>query len=364
MGELSNALQGKLSSRKGHVKDPGESQLDLFSSLSDREATAPKIILSSKPDAAPAPPRPEPELVLPPPGTPPDVAADVRAVLSESGPARPVETGPSGEAGHPPLRTGIYHRPTRSAPPPAASRPPPPRTASPLRLRWLDRVRAWFSGVELDRRLISLVVVLAVLIALIGYFTAPCARKAVEEPVAAAAPETEPPAAAELAAPVVSAPAPAAPAPVPSAAPAAAVAAAPDWKVPGTAATLNGGAVLVRFNDPVFASADKISIEGMRALKALGARLAAMKSGARVVVTGYTDDVPLSKPTEQFTSNADIAAARAKTAVDHLAQFAKANAALIFEPQAGDPAQAPFPNDSPQNRRLNRTITVQVIPAP
>ena len=91
---------------------------------------------------------------------------------------------------------------------------------------------------------------------------------------------------------------------------------------------------------------------------------AALYPGARVVVTGYTDDVPLSKPTDQFKSNADIAAARAKAAVDHLAQFAKANPALAFDPQTGDPAQAPYPNDSPQNRRLNRTVTVQIIPAP
>jgi flagellar motor protein MotB len=83
-----------------------------------------------------------------------------------------------------------------------------------------------------------------------------------------------------------------------------------------------------------------------------------------VVVTGYTDDVPLSNPTDKFRTNADIAAARGKTAVEHLAQFAKANAALTFDPQTGDPAQAPYPNDSPQNRRLNRTVTVQIIPAP
>ena len=88
MGELTNALQGKLNSRKSHVKDPSEKQLDLFSSLSDREAAAPKIVFS-KPEAPAA--RPEPEWVLPAGGPPPDVASEVRAVLSDSGPARPVE---------------------------------------------------------------------------------------------------------------------------------------------------------------------------------------------------------------------------------------------------------------------------------
>ena len=102
MGELTNALQGKLNSRKSHVKDPSEKQLDLFSSLSDREAAAPKIVFS-KPEAPAA--RPEPEWVLPAGGPPPDVASEVRAVLSDSGPARPVEEPGPGGGEKPPLRT-------------------------------------------------------------------------------------------------------------------------------------------------------------------------------------------------------------------------------------------------------------------
>ena len=357
MGELTNALQGKLNSRKGHVKEPGRSQLDLFSSLADREVTAPKIVMS-KPEA-PTTPAPEPEMILPPPtAIPPDVAADVRAVLSESGPARPVENAEEGN--RPPLRTGVYHRPQRPAPPPRPVAPPP---AAEPRLAWTTRMRGWFAGVELDRRMISLIVVLIVLASLAGFWSA-CPR-AQEEPAAIAEAPAENPAPAESmpvapATLAATAPAPAATAPAPK--PAALAPA--DWKIPGTETFLSGGAYLIRFSDPVFASADKISIEGMRAIKAVGAKLAALKAGARVVVTGYTDDVPLSKPTPQFRNNADIAAARAKVAVEHLSQFARANAALAFEAQAGESVQAPFPNDTPQNRRLNRTVTVQVVPAP
>ena len=138
-----------------------------------------------------------------------------------------------------------------------------------------------------------------------------------------------------------------------------------DWKIPGTTVLkIENGGQLVRFDDPVFVSADKISIEGMRALKAVAAKLVSLKSGARVVVTGFTDNEPLTKTTEQFKSNADIAAARAQVAKAHLEQFARANKALVFEARTGEPPQAPFPNDSPQNRRLNRTATVQVFPAP
>ena len=356
MGELTNALQGKLNSRKSHVKDPGEKQLDLFSSLSDREAAAPKIVFS-KPDAPAA--RPEPEWVLPAGGSPPDVASEVRAVLSDSGPARPVEESVAGGAEKPPLRTGVYHRPQRTA---ASLAPPPPRAPTEPRMPLTVRVRDWFAGVELDRRMVALVLVLCVLVGLIGFWsacprgeTAP-AEPAPESVAAPAAPPSPAPAPAPIAA--VPVPAPAAPAPAPALA-------VSDWKIPGTTVLkIDNGGQLVRFDAPVFVSTDRISVEGMRALKAVAAKLVALKSGARVVVTGFTDDVPLSKTTDQFKSNADIAAARAQVAKAHLEQFARANKMLVFEARTGEPAQAPYPNDSPQNRRLNRTATVQVFPAP
>ena len=363
MGELTNALQGKLNIRKSHVRDPGKKQLDLFSSLADRETTAPKIVFS-KPDAPAAPPRPEPEWVLPASGPPPDVSAEVRAVLSDSGPARPVEEPGVGGEEKPPLRTGVYHRPQRSAAPLAPPAPPPPRAPAAPRIPLALRIRAWFAGVELDRRMVALVLVLCALVGLIGFWSAcPRGETAQMEP----APEAAPEAAAAPLAPSRAAPAPlpvaATPAPAPAApAPALAVS---DWKIPGTTVLkIENGGQLVRFDDPVFVSADKISIEGMRALKAVAAKLVALKSGARVVVTGFTDDEPLTKTTDQFKSNADIAAARAQAAKAHLEQFARANKVLVFEARTGETAQAPFPNDSPQNRRLNRTATVQVFPAP
>lgn len=357
MGELTNALQGKLNSRDGLVKDSTRKQLDLFSSLADRAPTSPKFVAPAA--ARPDVPRPEPEMVLPPSsGNPPDVSADVRAVLSESGPARPVGATP--DAGRLPLRTGVYHRPFRPVaapvPPPPASPPPSGERFSPW--KW---IRDWLAGVEMDRRMVSLVVVLAALVALLAFWTA-CPRKPGEKPEAAeAAGEMQEDASPSAAAPAETA-APAGPQ-ASAALPAESLPAA-DWTIPGTAATRSGNAVLIRFVDPAFESLDNISIKGMAGLKAIAAKLATMKAGTRVVVTGYTDDVPLSKPTERFQSNADIAAARAQNALAHLAQYAGAGKALAFEARTGDPARAPYPNDSPKNRRLNRTVTVEVVPAP
>ena len=359
MGELSNALQGKMNSRKGHIKDPGERQLDLFSSLSDRTPPSPKIL------PPPPQPRSDLEMVLPPSkGAPPDVSADVRAVLSESGiPPRSGERPASEEPVRPLPHTGIYHRPQRAPAPPAPpSPPPPPRASARPRCAAMARIRDWFSGVELDRRMVSLVVVLVVLVALIAFWTS-CPRAGHEAAPGTAIDLAAVPPAAEPLAPLPAIPL--APAPVALVAPAAPAApAAAGWKVAGTEASLNNGILLVWFTEPVFVSTDKISIEGMNALNAVAAKLVTLNAGGRVIVTGYTDDVPMSRPTPEFQDNADLAAARAKVAVEHLSQFARANKKLMFEPQAGDPARAPYPNDSPANRRLNRTVTVQVIPAP
>ncbi|HRX06639.1 MAG TPA: hypothetical protein P5306_06045, partial [Kiritimatiellia bacterium] len=142
-----------------------------------------------------------------------------------------------------------------------------------------------------------------------------------------------------------------------------AAAAAADWKIAGAETTVADGVYHVKFADPVFVSANYLSPEGVRALKALAAKLVTLKAGARVTVTGHTDDIPLSRPTPQFRSNADLAEARARAAMEHLAHYARANKSLTFEMRAGTLADAPYPNDSDRNRRLNRTATIQVVPA-
>ena len=358
MSKLSNALQGKLNrSQNSHIKDPSERQLDLFSSLSDRSLSLPKFVRS----APGSEPQDEPEMILPPrSGNPPDVSADVRAVLSESGQVRHVDAAPpSGEAPAP-LRTGVYHRARRPAAPPVSPPLKPAAPSSGARISSFRRMGDWLAGVEMDRRMISLVGVLTVLVAMIAFWTARPGHDGEVSGADAGLVEIPPSTEAASAAPPPVSSAPAAAAPVaPSIAPA-----GPGWEIPGALAVQNGGAVLIRFTAPVFVSADKISLEGMDALKAVAAKLVALKTGARAIVTGYTDNEPLTKPTPQFKSNADIAAARAKVAVEHLSAYARANKGLTFEAQTGEPSGAPYPNDTPQSRRLNRTVTVQVIPAP
>ena len=219
--------------------------------------------------------------------------------------------------------------------------------------------------------MIALVVVLLTLAALIGFWSgcpgrapeqAATTEPAAEKPVPPETAATAQPAASPAATPsepASAAPAAAAPAPVAALTPADAA-----WAIAGAEAFAKDGGILIRYAAPIFVSADNISVEGMRALKATAAKLLRLENGARVRVTGYTDDVPLSAPTAKFRSNEDIAAARTKTAMEHLVAMTRANKKLSFEPVTGAPQDAPFPNDTPANRRLNRTVTVHVFSAP
>ncbi len=142
--------------------------------------------------------------------------------------------------------------------------------------------------------------------------------------------------------------------------PQAPAAALQEWKVPGTKVKTADGAWTVTFEVPMFESLAYISKPGMAIFKALAVKLKGLDGGT-VLVTGYTDNVPMSKPTKDFQSNADVAAARAEVATDHLKSFAK-NSKLTFQTAAGAEADAPWPNDTPEHRRMNRTVVVRVTP--
>ena len=113
----------------------------------------------------------------------------------------------------------------------------------------------------------------------------------------------------------------------------------------------------------MFVSTDRISVEGMKALKATAAALLKLPKGAAVTIQGHTDDIPPS-PNAQgpFRTNADLAAARAEVVQEHLTVFCKRQSRFAFTTSTTAPA--PYPNDTDAHRRLNRTVTLLVAPVP
>ncbi len=123
----------------------------------------------------------------------------------------------------------------------------------------------------------------------------------------------------------------------------------PEWKIPGAKVTTADGGWTVTFEVPIFDPPAYISKQGMLMIKELVKKLKNLDGGT-VLVTGYADNL-----------NADVAMKRAEVAADHLKAFAK-NGTLTFRTAVGAEADAPWPNDTPEHRRLNQTVVVKVTP--
>ncbi len=136
-------------------------------------------------------------------------------------------------------------------------------------------------------------------------------------------------------------------------------------RIPGATVTLTGdGAWRVQYTDAVFVSSDKISIEGMKALKATAAALLKLPGDVTITIHGHTDDIPPPPDaTGPYRTNADLATARATVAQEHLTVFCKRQSRFTFQVAPPSSAPAPYPNDTPAHRRLNRTITLRILPS-
>ena len=145
------------------------------------------------------------------------------------------------------------------------------------------------------------------------------------------------------------------------------IALAQKYQFKNARATANAdGSVSVVFDLPVFVSSAYISPDGMKLLKTAAANLKTVfPGGARVSVMGHTDDTPPSGNTPGQKSNADIALARAQAAAEQLVYMTgHASRYSISAVPPATPPLYPFPNDSPSNRRLNRTVTLRISPPP
>lgn len=81
------------------------------------------------------------------------------------------------------------------------------------------------------------------------------------------------------------------------------------------------------------------------------------EEGAHVVVSGHTDDLPIS--TETYPSNWVLSSARAASVVHHLAKARLADPERI-EIRAYAATRPLAPNDSPENRAKNRRVEIDI----
>lgn len=83
------------------------------------------------------------------------------------------------------------------------------------------------------------------------------------------------------------------------------------------------------------------------------------QSGDKVVITGYTDNVPITGP--RFRSNWDLSAARAVTVLHELLRRGNIDSGRVEVKGMAD--NLPIaPNDTADNRALNRRVEIAIVP--
>jgi hypothetical protein len=128
----------------------------------------------------------------------------------------------------------------------------------------------------------------------------------------------------------------------------------------GARVTRSGADHVIVFNTPLFTRANKLNDEARIQLARLGRQLESVADRIVIIVAGHTDNEPVPHNRE-YADNVDLGYLRAEAVVEHLA----ATAALprhIFSALGLGERNAPFPNDSEENRARNRTVVITIRP--
>jgi flagellar motor protein MotB len=133
----------------------------------------------------------------------------------------------------------------------------------------------------------------------------------------------------------------------------------PSIQIQGLRATPGGNSLAIRFEEGAFSSLTTLTPEATARLKTLAAQLRPLTDRYRIVVEGHTDDRPM-RPTAGFADNKALASARAEAVAGFLRKEGGLPASAVTA--AGTPGAPPYPNDTPENRRRNRTAVLKLVP--
>ncbi|MEI6147754.1 MAG: OmpA family protein [bacterium] len=176
-----------------------------------------------------------------------------------------------------------------------------------------------------------------------------------EDPPADAAPADGPPAVAAETAPI--------PAPVLTPVPRETQPTPTPWpalKGAGFKATRDGDALLVRFNYGVFARGTEMTGAACQDLRRIANTLTSSSAPYNIEVEGHTDAAPVSSG-RPYSGNHELGLARAKVAAEYLSKQCGLPADRLTVTSAGE-ANPPYPNTTPESRRLNRTVVLKLTP--
>jgi outer membrane protein OmpA-like peptidoglycan-associated protein len=136
----------------------------------------------------------------------------------------------------------------------------------------------------------------------------------------------------------------------------------PAWSaalnIEGVQATTDGDATTLTFQDAVFSRHTTFDPQAERLLGEVAEALGRAERPLVIQVLGHTDDTPM-RGGGPYRDNYDLGLARATRVVQFLRHQANLTNATFSAASQGED-HPPYPNDSPANRRSNRTVTLEI----
>jgi len=115
--------------------------------------------------------------------------------------------------------------------------------------------------------------------------------------------------------------------------------------------------VIVRFPEKTSFAAGSDNISDFMLPTIVKLALVLIKTEGRVIISGHTDNVPIH--TARFRSNWDLSAARAASVVHELTKIEGLDTSRIAVQGLAD-SRPIAPNDTPENRSLNRRVEISI----
>jgi flagellar motor protein MotB len=136
----------------------------------------------------------------------------------------------------------------------------------------------------------------------------------------------------------------------------------PAWSaslnIEGVQATTIGNTTTLTFQDAVFSRHTTFDPQAERLLGEVAETLGRLERPLVIQVLGHTDDTPM-RGGGPYRDNYDLGLARATRVVQFLRHQANLTNATFSAASQGED-HPPYPNDSPANRRSNRTVTLEI----
>ncbi len=121
-----------------------------------------------------------------------------------------------------------------------------------------------------------------------------------------------------------------------------------------------GGTPRVVFTEPIFSSLTTIDPNQRQRLISVLTAIRGRCADCMVAVLGHTDNDPV-RPGGTYASNEALGKLRANAVLAFLTEQAGVPASHLHALGKGE-QDAPFPNNSADNKRKNRTVTLEIIP--